>query len=88
MGESDLGEQRRSSAEQMQAIHVHAIRRHWLSSSIWITIHLPLSGAFILASSTLSDLVLAHDCVNSPVSELAEAYASKSLEELEQPMRW
>jgi len=55
---------------------------------IWITIHLPLSGAFILASSTLSDLVLAHDCLNSPVTDLAEAYASKSVEELEQPIRW
>ncbi|KAK5951171.1 hypothetical protein OHC33_007924 [Knufia fluminis] len=70
------------------AIHVHAIRRHWMSSSIWIVAHLPLSGAFILASSTLTDLVLAHDSVNSNIEDLAEAYVSRSVEELEQPMRW
>lgn len=70
------------------AIHVHAIRRHWISSSVWVFTHLPLSAAFILASSTLSDLVLAHDCINSNPEDLDEVYASRSVEELEQPMRW
>lgn len=78
----------RSITDKLQAIHVHAIRRHWMSSSIWIVAHLPLSGAFILASSTLTDLVLAHDSVNSNIEDLAEAYVSRSVEELEQPMRW
>lgn len=69
-------------------VHVHAIRRHWWTASIWIISHLPLSGAFILASSTLTDLVLAHDCASSNADDLADAYKSRSVEELEQPMRW
>lgn len=70
------------------SVHVHAIRRSWASATIWVTVHLPLSGAFILASSTLSDLVLAHDTPNSNPNDLASAYKAKSVEELEQPMRW
>lgn len=69
-------------------VHVHAIRRHWISSVIWISSHLFLSGAFILASSTLTDFVLAHDCQNSNPEDLAEAYLSRSVEEVEQPLRW
>ena len=69
-------------------IHVHAIRRSMISSVTWVTCHLPLSGAFILASSTLTDLVLAHDTTNSNAEDLAEAYTSRSHEEVEQPLRW
>lgn len=69
-------------------VHVHAIRRHACTTAIWVTSHAFLSGSFILASSTLGDLVLAHDCANSNVEDLAEAYRDKSVEEIEQPMRW
>lgn len=47
-----------------------------------------MSGAFILASSTLTDLVLAHDCANANAEDLSETYISRSVGELEQPMRW
>lgn len=70
------------------AVHSHAIRRSWSSAILWVIAHLPLSGAFILSSSTLSDLVLAHDTPNSDPKELASAYKARSVEELEQPMRW
>ena len=69
-------------------VHVHAIRRHYISSVAWISSHLFLSGAFILASSTLTDLVLAHDCPHSNPEDLADAYLAKSVEEVEQPLRW
>lgn len=70
------------------AIHVHAIRRHWMSSIAWVTAHLPLSGGFILAASTLAELVLAHDCDNSDPHDLASTYEARSSLEVSQPLRW
>ncbi|KAK4905848.1 hypothetical protein LTR66_017772, partial [Elasticomyces elasticus] len=70
------------------AIHVHAIRRHWATSTVWVVAHLPLSAALILASSTLSELVLAHDCAKSNIEDLTEQYAASSHEIIEQPLRW
>lgn len=70
------------------AIHVHAIRRHWCTSVAWVTSHLPLSGGFILAASTLAELVLAHDCANSDPQDLASANAQRSSEDVSQPLRW
>lgn len=69
-------------------VHVHAIRRHAATTSIWIFSHAFVAGSFILASSTLTDLVLAHDCANSNIEDLAEAYRDGSVEEIEQPLRW
>lgn len=69
-------------------IHVHAIRRHKVSSIAWVSAHIPLSGGFILAASTLTELVLAHDCVNSDVHDLALVDEEESSAEISQPLRW
>ncbi|ETI25999.1 hypothetical protein G647_02776 [Cladophialophora carrionii CBS 160.54] len=69
-------------------VHVHAIRRHWLSSTVWITCHLPFVLSYVLAAATLSKLVIAHDCANANVEELGESYQVKSVGELDQGLRW
>ncbi|KAK5072450.1 hypothetical protein LTR64_005079 [Lithohypha guttulata] len=43
---------------------------------------------FILASSTLTDLVLAHDCPNSNTYDLAETYRNRNIEKSEEASRW
>src|ERR1700742_3161145 len=53
-------------------IHVHAIRRHWLAGLLWSNCHLPFIMSYILASSTLSRLVLAHDCADANPETLGE----------------
>ncbi len=69
-------------------VHVHAIRRHWLSSTVWITCHLPFVLAYVLAAATLSKLVIAHDCANANIEDLSEIYQSRSVSELDQGLRW
>ncbi len=70
-------------------IHVHAIRRHWLSGSTWISAHLPFIMSYILAAATLTRLVLAHDCDDADAEQtLGERYALNSPAELEMGMRW
>ncbi|OCT49150.1 hypothetical protein CLCR_04629 [Cladophialophora carrionii] len=69
-------------------VHVHAIRRHWLSSTVWITCHLPFVLSYVLAAATLSKLVIAHDCANANVEDLGESYQVKSVGGLEQGLRW
>jgi hypothetical protein len=71
-----------------QGVHVHAIRRHWLSSTVWITCHLPFVLSYVLAAATLSKLVIAHDCANANVEDLGETYQLKSVGELDQGLRW
>jgi low temperature requirement protein LtrA len=70
-------------------IHVHAIRRHWLSSTTWLSAHLPFIMSYVLAAATLSRLVLAHDCADADAEHtLGENYAVKSASELETGLRW
>jgi hypothetical protein len=69
-------------------VHVHAIRRHWLSATMWVTVHLPFIMAYILAASTLTTLVLAHDSNDAHESWLGSHYADRSVAELEPAMRW
>ncbi|KAJ9610550.1 hypothetical protein H2200_005327 [Cladophialophora chaetospira] len=69
-------------------VHVHAIRRHWISSTVWITCHLPFVLSYTLAAATLSKLVIAHDCDNANVEDLGESYQPKSFAELDQGLRW
>ena len=72
-------------------IHVHAIRRHWVSSLAWISMHLPFVMAYVLAAATLSKLVLAHDCADANSRDLGEGYAQKSEaigDELPVGLRW
>lgn len=69
-------------------IHVHAIRRHWLSSTTWLSAHLPFIMSYVLAAATLSRLVLAHDCADADEHTLGHRYADISAKELEPGMRW
>jgi low temperature requirement protein LtrA len=70
-------------------IHVHAIRRHWLSATTWLTAHLPFIMSYVLAAATLSRLVLAHDSADAdPEHTLGERYALLSRGEVESGMRW
>lgn len=69
-------------------VHVHAIRRHWLSSTVWISAHLPFIMGYILAASTLSRLVLAHDCDDADPHDLGEHYEERSEAEVGHTLRW
>ena len=69
-------------------VHIHAIRRHWLSTTVWITCHLPFVLSYTLAAATLSKLVIAHDCFNSNIEDLGETYQLKSVANLTQGLRW
>ena len=69
-------------------VHTHAIRRHFLSSMVWITSHLPFIMAYVLAGAALSRLVLATDCDNANMEDLTSDYFSKSEPELSRGIRW
>jgi low temperature requirement protein LtrA len=70
-------------------LHVHAIRRHWLSSTTWLSAHLPFIMSYVLAAATLSRLVLAHDCADADAEHsLGEHHEGNSVAELETGMRW
>ena len=69
-------------------IHVHAIRRHWISASTWTTMHLPFIMSYILSAATLSQLVLAHDIPDANEHHLGEHYEERSVEEISAAMRW
>ena len=69
--------------------HVHAIRRHWFSGTVWISAHLPFIMGYVLAAATLTRLVLAHDFEGAdPEHDLGERYALNSPAELETAMCW
>ncbi|RMZ78266.1 hypothetical protein DV737_g3985, partial [Chaetothyriales sp. CBS 132003] len=69
-------------------VHVHAIRRHWLSSVAWMMAHLPFIMSYVLAAATLSQLVLAHDCPDANPEKLGSHYADLSVEHVSDAMRW
>jgi hypothetical protein len=69
-------------------IHVHAIRRHWFSATLWVTAHLPFIMSYILAASTLTTLVLAHDSGDAEAEWLGSHYVDRSVAQLEPAMRW
>ncbi|KAI4219338.1 MAG: hypothetical protein L6R36_008391 [Xanthoria steineri] len=69
-------------------IQTHAIRRHVLSSVIWITIHLPFIMSYVLAGASLSRLVVAHDCQDAEVEQLSGNSAVLSEEEIPRGLRW
>lgn len=43
---------------------------------------------YVIAGASLSKLVLAHDCSDTDVETLGEAYVERSLEEVPQGLRW
>ena len=69
-------------------LHTHAIRRHFVSSMLWITAHLPFIMAYVLAGASLSKLVLATDCRDANPEDLTEVYAMKSEAEIPVGLRW
>ncbi|KAI9759129.1 MAG: hypothetical protein M4579_002576 [Chaenotheca gracillima] len=69
-------------------LFTHAIRRHFFSATIWLSIHLPFIMSFVLAAGALSRLVLAHDCPDANLEDLAETSAIKSEEEVSMGLRW
>lgn len=69
-------------------IHVHAIRRHWVSAISWQMLHIPFIMGFILAAASLANLVLAHDTAGAHLDALGEAYLERSEEEVLQGIRW
>ena len=69
-------------------VHTHAIRRHYASTWVWLTAHLPFIMSYVLAGAALSRLVLATDCRNANVEDLTETYAVKSEHEISSGLRW
>ena len=55
---------------------------------IWISIHLPFIMAYVLASASLSKLVLAHDCNDTDLKTLGEHYIERSEEHIPDGLRW
>lgn len=69
-------------------LHTHAIRRHIMSSMVWMTAHLPFIMAYVLAGASLSRLVLARDCRDTNPDDLTAAYLAKSESEVPKGLRW
>ena len=69
-------------------IHVHAIRRHYFSSIVWVFSQIPFIMGYVLAAATLSRLVLAHDCSDTNPETLGEAYVDRSDADLATGLRW
>lgn len=58
------------------------------AAMIWISIHLPFIMAYVLASASLSKLVLAHDCSDTDLESLGESYVERSEEHIPDGLRW
>jgi hypothetical protein len=58
------------------------------TDTAWMWLHLPFIMSFVLASGSLSKLVIAHDCANADPGTLADTYATASLPELDVGLRW
>lgn len=71
-------------------IEVHAIRRHVLSSLLWLGAHLPFVISLGLAGAAMSRLVLAHDCPGADIHDLSELIdpEHKSIGHIEDGLRW
>jgi low temperature requirement protein LtrA len=69
-------------------LHVHAVRRHWLSSSLWVSAQIPFIMGYVLAAATLSQLVLAHDCADTNPETLGEDYVKRSASSILPGIRW
>ena len=69
-------------------LHTHAIRRHAVSSIVWISIHLPFTMAFVLSGAALAKIVLAHDCPDADPESLWEVYEERSQEAITPGQRW
>lgn len=68
-------------------LQTHAIRRHVVSSMVWLTAHSPFIMAYVLAGPSLSRLVLIRDCRNTNPDDLTAAYLAKSESEVPEGLR-
>ena len=59
-----------------------------VTAMLWTTIHFPFIMAYVLAGAALSRLVLATDCRDANVDDLADAYISRSESEVSSGLRW
>lgn len=57
-------------------------------ATVWISIHLPFIMGYVIASASLSKIVLAHDCSDTDVHSLGGIYEARSEEEIPIGMRW
>jgi len=69
-------------------MHVHAIRRHFVSGWVWLYGHIPFVMGYTLAAATMSKIVLAHDCSNADAESLTDLYQTKSLAQISTGLRW
>ncbi|KAK3946162.1 bacterial low temperature requirement A protein-domain-containing protein [Diplogelasinospora grovesii] len=69
-------------------IHTHAIRRHANTAWLWQYAHLSFIMSFILASASLSKIVLSTDCANAPLETLTEFYQSRSADHVSLGLRF
>ncbi|KAG9037938.1 hypothetical protein FRB95_003331 [Tulasnella sp. JGI-2019a] len=69
-------------------LHLHAIRRHAGSASVWMTAHLPFVMSFTISGAALSKLVAAHDCGDANVEDLTDVYQARSEGEVLDGWRW
>ena len=69
-------------------LHLHAIRRHKITSFLWAIAHLPFISAFVLGGGALSRLVVAHDTHGTSLEDLTETYHERSEEEVPVGVRW
>lgn len=69
-------------------LHVHAIRRHWVSSCVWITAQVPFVMGYVLAAASIAQLVLAHDCQDTDPETLGEGYIVRSVAVVSSGVRW
>lgn len=69
-------------------LHVHAIRRHFISGWVWLLGHIPFVMGYTLAAATMAKIVLAHDCSKVDVESLTDAYQAESLAEISTGLRW
>lgn len=69
-------------------LHVHAIRRHYVSALVWFALHLPLILSYVIAGAALSRLVLVDDVPSASLEDLAEVSRAKSIPAIESGLRW
>ncbi|KAF2755241.1 hypothetical protein EJ05DRAFT_442447 [Pseudovirgaria hyperparasitica] len=69
-------------------LHTHAIRRHYVSAILWQALHLPFILGYVISSSSLAKLVLAHDFADADYDSLEGHYHERSEEHILTGQRW
>ncbi|KAF2230562.1 hypothetical protein EV356DRAFT_453607 [Viridothelium virens] len=69
-------------------LHTHAIRRHFVTSFLWVSSHVPLVMAYAISGAALSRILLAHDTSRSSMETLSETYMARSELEVSRGQRW